>query len=70
MARDEKESLRRSQLVDAQMRVVALAAVALLEFVARRVQDRERATRVNGLSVNGYGNHVDIVGVGSKRVGR
>ena len=70
MARDEKEPLGRAQLVDAQMRVVTAAAVALLEFVARRVQDRERATRVDGLSDDGYGNHVDIVGVGSKRVGR
>jgi hypothetical protein len=57
----------RSQLVDVQVRVVTVAAVALLEFVTRRVQDRERATRVDGFGDDGDGNHVDIVGVGSKR---
>ncbi len=37
-----------------EVRVVALAAVALLEFVARRVENREGATRVDGFGVDRY----------------
>jgi hypothetical protein len=33
------------------------------------VHDGESAARVNGFGNDGDGNHVDIVGVGSKRIG-
>jgi hypothetical protein len=52
------------------MLVVAVTAVTLLEFVTRRVHDGEGAVRVDGLGDDVDGKHVDIVGVGSTRVGQ
>ena len=46
MARDEEEPLGRTQLFEVEVTVVAVAAVALLKLVARRVDNGERAARV------------------------
>jgi hypothetical protein len=69
-SRDEKNPLRWEQFFNPQVRVVTVAAVALLKFVTRRMHDGERTTRVNGLGDDADGNYVDIVGVGSMRVPR
>ena len=62
---DQKETERRAEFVEAQVRIIAWAAIALLELVTGCVHHGERATRLNGFCSDDDGNHVDIVGAGS-----
>jgi len=70
VSRDDEEPERWAQLVNVEVLVIAVTAVALLRVRRSRVHDGECAVRVNGFGFDGDGNHVDIVEVGFKALSR